>query len=588
MGFSVDQARRALETTKGGLDVEAALEVLLAGGGEFGGVSRGRLEDDERDKEREREREAEKRRRRRNGPSRETISMEPSGSGSGSGTATPLGIDADKLLIQATELGKGFLGKASGLWSVGKERAMKVYEERTVVVGGGLVREGNGRPKWMVDHPVDEDEGRFEGENGKMRSSSNKEEEELGRGNWDDDAILSGRKSTPRSNPPQDVGRESRQSSIERNSTSLNTNAELSVKEKTAALFKDDPPGYRSSGRRRPGSGRETPRTSTPTMSHTPIRPRSPLRSRPIIQVTPQQIATCANHKTIGNDRFKLGMFSEAVMAYSRAIDVLPDGHLLRIPLHNNRATAYLRSGGHHEAIQDCTIVIEVIGVEYHPAKEQPLPSDLQEVKLGESLVKALNKRATGHEMAEKWEFAKADWERLVRVLGGGVGVELGAERVMKERALAMEGLGRCNKMQEVLTGAMKPATAISRKSSKPPTRSSTPANPDSSVAVSRLRLAAEAQDKEDTLRLGLKDATDARLLAWSAGKETNLRGLLSSLDSVLGGDEGWKALGIKKLGMADLVTDKQVKLGYMKVIGKVHPDKVSGSILWLWDVGCA
>jgi hypothetical protein len=36
--------------------------------------------------------------------------------------------------------------------------------------------------------------------------------------------------------------------------------------------------------------------------------------------------------------------------------------------------------------------------------------------------------------------------------------------------------------------------------------------------------------------------------------------------------------LGIKKLGMADLVTDKQVKIGYMKVIGKLHPDKVRGA----------
>jgi hypothetical protein len=49
----------------------------------------------------------------------------------------------------------------------------------------------------------------------------------------------------------------------------------------------------------------------------------------------------------------------------------------------------------------------------------------------------------------------------------------------------------------------------------------------------------------------------------------------------VLGGDAGWAALGIKKLGMADLVTDKQVKIGYMKVIGKLHPDKVRGA----WDV---
>jgi hypothetical protein len=252
--------------------------------------------------------------------------------------------------------------------------------------------------------------------------------------------------------------------------------------------------------------------------------------------------------------------------------------------LHNNRATSHLKSGGHDEAIADCTVVIDVVGLEYHSGKEEPLPDIVNEVKLGDALVKALNKRASGLEMAEKWDKAREDWESLIAVLAGPVAADLGAERSMKERSLAIEGLARCKKMVEVLNGrALRPPA--SARPSRPPTRSATPADLDSSAAVTRLRQAAEAQDKEDALRLSLKDATDARLQAWSSGKETNLRGLLSSLDGVLGGDAGWAALGIKKLGMADLVTDKQVKMGYMKVIAKLHPDKVR--LRMVWECGC-
>jgi hypothetical protein len=58
---------------------------------------------------------------------------------------------------------------------------------------------------------------------------------------------------------------------------------------------------------------------------------------------------------------------------------------------------------------------------------------------------------------------------------------------------------------------------------------------------------------------------------AWQGGKESNLRALLSSLDSILWAETGWK-----KVNMAELVVPNRVKIVYMKAIAKVHPDKVS------------
>lgn len=61
--------------------------------------------------------------------------------------------------------------------------------------------------------------------------------------------------------------------------------------------------------------------------------------------------------------------------------------------------------------------------------------------------------------------------------------------------------------------------------------------------------------------------------MAWKKGKETNIRALLSSLDTILW-DEfkgDWKPVNL-----SELITPSQVKIRYMKAIGKLHPDKVS------------
>ncbi|CAG8783216.1 17927_t:CDS:2, partial [Racocetra fulgida] len=70
--------------------------------------------------------------------------------------------------------------------------------------------------------------------------------------------------------------------------------------------------------------------------------------------------------------------------------------------------------------------------------------------------------------------------------------------------------------------------------------------------------------------KLRCKDQVDQKLMQWKGGKETNIRALISSLDTVL-----WEGLGWKTIGLHELVTPAQVKIKCMKAIGKVHPDKL-------------
>lgn len=228
-------------------------------------------------------------------------------------------------------------------------------------------------------------------------------------------------------------------------------------------------------------------------------------------------------------------------------------------------------------AAADCTAVIDLIGIAYHPGKEASLPAEYAEIKLGDGLSKALVKRAQAWEMGEKWKAALEDWERVMGLdaavlLGAGAG----AGGVAKMRNMAVEGARRARKMMESGKVAPAPAPATTPIPSTPtPTATpATTADVNRSAAVADLRKAAQALEAEEEARLKHKDTVDAKITNWKSGKETNLRALIASLDTVLW-DDIVKEGGLR-VGMHELVTDKQVKIKYMKVVARLHPDKVS------------
>ena len=116
--------------------------------------------------------------------------------------------------------------------------------------------------------------------------------------------------------------------------------------------------------------------------------------------------------------------------------------------------------------------------------------------------------------------------------------------------------------------GASVAAVSTTKPRPKPKPISRIPTPP--SEALNRVREAAQAAEAEDNERHALKDTVDSRLTAWKGGKETNIRALIASLDTVL-----WPELGWQKVGMHELVTPAQVKIRYTKAIAKLHPDKV-------------
>ncbi|KIJ57961.1 hypothetical protein HYDPIDRAFT_34639, partial [Hydnomerulius pinastri MD-312] len=143
MGFSPQQARTALTSTMSadGFNIQAATEFLLTQGGEGSAGGEGRASPEMRDRERERRARTQGRPR----PPRTDSQPAPPGP-----SQSQTDLTAEKILSQASELGRGMFSKANALWKEGRERAVKMYEERAAVAGssgGGAEAGRDGRPR---------------------------------------------------------------------------------------------------------------------------------------------------------------------------------------------------------------------------------------------------------------------------------------------------------------------------------------------------------------------------------------------------------------------------------------------------------
>jgi hypothetical protein len=297
-------------------------------------------------------------------------------------------------------------------------------------------------------------------------------------------------------------------------------------------------------------------------------------------------VSSAASDKAAGNECFRRGAYNDAEIAYSRALQSLGGGSLRRIPLLNNRASARLKNGDATAAVADADAVLVLILPDgdgngaarglYKPSLEGELPAELgAEVNLRDAYAKALLRRAQAGEMLEKWKAANADWEGLARYEREEGSGKAGAQNV---RA-ASEGKARCQKMLSSDGGAApapraaapRPSAAASAAARRAQAASAAAVQKAEDAARQRVRAEHAAAEAEDAAKHSLKDSVDARILAWRGGKETNLRALLASVESV-----AWEGLAWKKIGMHELVTDAQVKKAYTRAIGRFHPDKLA------------
>ena len=308
-----------------------------------------------------------------------------------------------------------------------------------------------------------------------------------------------------------------------------------------------------------------TPRASTPIIS----RPKPPPRTIPPLSSIALQSST--SHRLAGTASFKLGSYADATASYTSSLRDLPPQHPLTIVLLTNRALTYLKTGDPKACIVDADAAISLIGPSRGAGESINIGSDEGTKDMASFWGKAMMRRAEALEQLERWSDAGKVWTECVEAGVGG--------------STSIQGRNRCEKVtgggtvSSRLAAPRRPTPATKKPTPRPVPRNSaldnlsgrpSPMHASSAEAVTRLRAANAEAERVDDEKFALADAVDDRLSRWRKGKETNLRALLGSLDTVL-----WEGAGWKKVGMSELIVPGRVKVAYMKGIAKVHPDKV-------------
>ncbi|KAL9099924.1 MAG: hypothetical protein Q9163_004638 [Psora crenata] len=298
--------------------------------------------------------------------------------------------------------------------------------------------------------------------------------------------------------------------------------------------------------------------TGPPRLSPGDVHPTNPpYRRRSIPPVSPSALRQSTLARQGGTAAFKRGDYAQATPHYTAALSALPSSHPLAIPVLTNRALSHLKTGDPKACLADVRTTLEIIGRSRGTGETVDLGDGEGAKSMNIYWAKAMTRQAEAYEQLERWSDAAASWRTCVEAGVGG--------------AASIAGRNRCENATKP-----KPAGPVKKPALRPGSRpfalkDFVPSTAQSTEAVNRLRAANAAADKLDDEKFALADQVDARVMKWRAGKEGNLRALLSSLESVLWEDAGWK-----KVGMGDVLLPNKVKIVYMKGIAKVHPDKLS------------
>ncbi|KAJ5562469.1 Ubiquitin-associated/translation elongation factor EF1B N-terminal eukaryote [Penicillium sp. DV-2018c] len=575
MGFPADKARRALDTTESGTDIQAAVGWLLTQAhAEARQKTGGRADAHPADRERNRMREEMPESRRRQD------------------RQSPALADKDPTQI-ASQIGNNLLKSAGSFWKTSSKKLQQAMNEFNA-------EQDASQPRWMRDASLHEEQPQQPQRPGRREQPAPSQAEQQ---EFTNEALLlesgGGRPQKPprtrethepnqRSQPARDqqspdVTQPRQPNFLQRPSrpTSQDPKSRLSrfaAEEQTAQayvsparrkrpqappappepevdLFDSPAPTRKPS----PPAQRATPPTRSAAI---PVRPKAPTRSIP--PVSQEALQSIHRHRGKAADSYKRGDYAEAHQSFSTALGMLPDRHPITIVIRSNRAMTALKIGEPKSALDDADTILAFIG----PSKGEEEVVDLctgEAPKLMKDFFgKALMRKAEALEQLERWADAAQAWKLAVESGHGG--------------NTSIQGRNRCEKAAGINKPQSKPAAPARKRPSPPPKKASampgvtaTSASGTDFEAVSRLRQANQAAERADEEKFALSESVDARIAAWRNGKQDNLRALLGSLDSVLWPEAGWK-----KIGLSELVLPNKVKIQYMKGISKVHPDKIS------------
>lgn len=358
---------------------------------------------------------------------------------------------------------------------------------------------------------------------------------------------LFGTTSVPKTNIASGKSRSEPTSQVQRNSARAGDKDMSNGTADELDLFGHSMLGNKGKGRALPENtsgpkGKGKARESHSSTMTADLRSSRPLR-RELPYLDAGLLASSSQNRTRGSEAYKRGDFAKALGYYDTALTDIPRSHPIRILSLSNRALANIQIGASKPALTDCEEALGIIGPAY--GVHEVIDDAGRELPMTQLWSKLMSRKATALEMQEKTQEALTVWQELVR---SGF-----------SDTAAMESRQRCEQM---LAPKVKPVA----KASTAPSQASV-------AAVKKLRAENAKQASSEAEKHSLYESVNGRLSAWSTGKDQNIRSLLSSLPSVLPPTilTTWKPVTL-----ADLITTGKVKVTYMKALSKVHPDKIS------------
>ncbi|KAI8343208.1 hypothetical protein BC941DRAFT_448029 [Chlamydoabsidia padenii] len=435
----------------------------------------------------------------------------------------------ERLVSQASELGGYFYKNASLLVRSGKQKISKVMEDYKE-------QQQPGRPKWMTDVDMESVD---ESQNGSMEKFVDSDDDDDDTGN----RLMMEQMEQERRHLEALRQKQQREQQKQRQQKPVFR----------SRLLQDDDDEeeetYVSPSRRRQQQP-STPPPSKPAPKPAPPPPK-PATSRSVVEASSINLTSATNHRQKGNALYKLGQFADAEIEYTHAIDQLPSGHDHLILLGNNRAMTRLKTGHYKQCIEDCDVVLDLTAAIQHGTI---ISQGGIEIIGRDHTIKALYRKSEAFEHLEKYQQALDTYHELIKWEG-------------TTNSKVNQAMARCRRILQPPPQQKKPTTTTA------PRQRSTNGYGDSK-AVSAMRAQAAQQEADDAERLAKTDQVNDKLAKWKQGKESNLRALLATLDTVIWADANWKSIQI-----SELIQPKKCKINYLKAIGKVHPDKLPSSV---------
>ncbi|KAJ2079916.1 auxilin-like clathrin-binding protein required for normal clathrin function [Coemansia sp. RSA 988] len=463
-----------------------------------------------------------------------------------------LGVDADSLLASANELGTNIWNQANSWFAMGKKKFMEVQESIGERRPGESSDSGWTQPDYNAEYMGTPSR--------RYRDDSSSSEE--------DTYISANRRGKAATKLPQSDSRATsglhsssiRSAYIARSSPNT-TDPIIDTGDTFGAISKTPVLGPQQSRANSQGSSSVS---TTQQLSATPA---------PVTAI-PEQVLNSSNAaKTAANEKFKLGQFGDAIAGYTQAINYVDQHsghHPLLILLYNNRALAHARDGEANKAVVDCSQALELC-LKYQANGTVDFGSSGR-VNMADQRAKALQRRAEAYETSERYNEGLTDWKTLREYA-----------RDASARTQAVCGIQRCEKVLGINQPIKKPVkpqasenssediadlfASISMSKIKSGGTNILNQHTENSPAVAEMRRKEQDQRVEDDKRLVILDQVEGELSRWRDGKHHNIRGLLSSVHTLLP--------EFSPIGMHEIIEAKKVKRVYMRTIARLHPDKL-------------